>query len=427
MNLEVVNYGEFSAELHQSIHAQDRFPSNVSIEVTRRCPLTCAHCYNNLPMGDLEARNAEPTYAELCRMMDEMAAAGTLWVLFTGGEIFARKDFLDIYTYAKQKGFIITLFTNATLITPEIADYLAEWRPFAVEITLYGHTKETYEQLTGVAGSWEKCRRGVDLILERGLPLTLKTVVVTINKHELFDMQQYAKERGCDFRYDLLMSPRIDCSKSPLAVRLTPEEVVEVEMQDPRRATEWHQFAEKFGGPVHIGEKTQGIYTCGGGFNDFAIHADGGMGICVSSRQDTYDLKKGNFREGWDDFLGEIRAKPITLLTKCVACGIKGMCSMCPANGELENENPEKPVDYLCQVAHLRAHVFGLEVAPHGDCEYCSAGHGYATLIESVTKLSAKKAQLALGVPVKSSKYLPVLGASATADAFGGCGSCSMH
>ena len=61
MNLEVVNYGEFSAELHQSIHAQDRFPSNVSIEVTRRCPLTCAHCYNNLPMGDLEARNAEPT------------------------------------------------------------------------------------------------------------------------------------------------------------------------------------------------------------------------------------------------------------------------------------------------------------------------------------------------------------------------------
>jgi radical SAM protein with 4Fe4S-binding SPASM domain len=427
MGLETVNYTEFSAGLHQSIYAKERFPSNVSIEVTRRCPLTCAHCYNNLPMGDVEARNSEPTYEQLCRMMDEMAEAGTLWVLFTGGEIFARKDFLDIYTYAKRKGFIITLFTNGTLITTEIADYLAEWRPFAIEITLYGHTKETYEALTGVAGSWEKCRRGVDLLLERGLPLTLKTVAVTINRHEIFDMKQYAEERGCDFRYDLLMSPRIDCSKSPLAVRLTPEEVVEVEMLDDRRAHDWQQFAEKFGGPVHTGENSGGIYACGGGYNDFAIHSDGGMSICISSRQDTYDLKNGNFREGWDDFLGAVRAKPMTMQTKCVACGIKGMCSMCPANGELENGHAEKPVDYLCQVAHLRAHIFGLNVPSHGNCEYCAGGHAHEQLQESVAKLEKTKAKMASGTPVKSSKYLPVLGSLAGNETFGGCGSCTMH
>ena len=427
MSLQSTSYTEFSAGLHQRIYAKDRFPSNVSIELTRRCPLTCAHCYNNLPMGDIDARNAEPTYEELCRMMDEMAEAGTLWVLFTGGEIFARKDCLEIYTYAKRKGFIITLFTNGTLLTPEIADYLVEWRPFGIEITLYGHTKETYEQLTGVAGSWEKCRRGVDLLLERGLPLTLKTVVVTINKHELFDMKRYAEEKGCEFRYDLLMSPRIDCSKSPLAVRLTPEEVVEAEMQDPKRTDEWQQFAAKFGGPTHNLDMTKGIYTCGGGFNDFAIHADGGMGLCISSRKETYDLKKGNFREGWDDFLGEIRNKPLSLMNKCVECGIKGMCSMCPATGELENNNPEKPVEYLCEVAHLRAHLFKVEVAPHGDCEFCASGLNYDDFLGTVARLKAKKEQLDIGNPVKTSKYLPVISANGSADAFGGCGSCSMH
>jgi radical SAM protein with 4Fe4S-binding SPASM domain len=427
MGWDVVDYGEFSAELHQSIYAGERFPSNVSIEVTRRCPLTCAHCYNNLPMGDVEARNAEPTYAELCHMMDEMAEAGTLWVLFTGGEIFARKDFLDIYTYAKQKGFIITLFTNGTLLTPEIADYLVEWRPFSIEITLYGHTKETYEALTGVAGSWEKCRRGVELLLERGLPLTLKTVAVTINRHEVFEMKRFAEERGCDFRYDLLMSPRIDCSKSPLAVRLTPEEVVEVEIQDERRARDWQEFAERFGGRVHTGEKTKGIYACGGGHNDFAIHADGRMGICISSRKETYDLKNGNFDEGWNDFLGAVRSKPITVRTKCVECAIKGMCSMCPANGELENDNPEKPVDYLCQVAHLRAHAFEVEIPAHGDCEYCAGGAGYDNLLASVARLREKKERLAIGRPIKTNKYLPVLGTAGTTEAFGGCGSCTMR
>ena len=62
----------------------------MSIEVTRRCPLACAHCYNNLPMADREARSRELRTEEHFRLLDELAAAGGLWLLFTGGEIFAR-------------------------------------------------------------------------------------------------------------------------------------------------------------------------------------------------------------------------------------------------------------------------------------------------------------------------------------------------
>ena len=115
--METVSYGEFSQTFHQRTMRQ-HLPLSGTIEVTRRCPLTCVHCYNNLPMSDHEARGRELSYQELCRILDEMADAGCLWLLFTGGEIFARRDFLDIYTYAKKKGFLITLFTNGTLITP---------------------------------------------------------------------------------------------------------------------------------------------------------------------------------------------------------------------------------------------------------------------------------------------------------------------
>src|SRR2546426_11810975 len=110
------NYAEFSLELHERLF-KHRIPVNGTIEVTRRCPLECAHCYNNLSMGDQEARRSELTYEEHCRLLDEITEAGGLWLLYTGGEIFARKDFLDIYTYAKQKGLLIGLFTNGTLIT----------------------------------------------------------------------------------------------------------------------------------------------------------------------------------------------------------------------------------------------------------------------------------------------------------------------
>ena len=59
---------------------------------------------------------------------------------------------LAIYMYAKQKGLIVTLFTNGTLIDENTALLLKKLPPFSVEITLYGATKETYESLTGVNG-----------------------------------------------------------------------------------------------------------------------------------------------------------------------------------------------------------------------------------------------------------------------------------
>src|SRR5216683_2175205 len=121
--MDTLTYGAFS-EAFSNRAAGLRLPLSGTIEVTRRCPLTCLHCYNNLPMADAEARHRELTYDEHCRLLDEMADAGCLWLLFTGGEIFARPDFLDIYTYAKKKGFLITLFTNGTLITERIADHL---------------------------------------------------------------------------------------------------------------------------------------------------------------------------------------------------------------------------------------------------------------------------------------------------------------
>src|SRR5271168_5609602 len=191
--MEQLTYGAFSADLHEK-QAGKRAPMQVSIEVTRRCPLEGQHCYNNLPMSDEQARGREMPTGEHFRMLDELVEMGCFWLLYTGGEIFARKDFLEIYTYAKKKGFLITLFTNGIMVNEQIADYLVEWPPFAIEITLYGRTRETYEALTAIPGSYDRCLRGIKLLKERGLPLKLKTVATSINKHEIFAMKQFAEE-----------------------------------------------------------------------------------------------------------------------------------------------------------------------------------------------------------------------------------------
>lgn len=416
--IETQPYSSFSLSIHQEVNAL-RVPVNGTIEISNRCPLECVHCYNNLPMGDAAARKLELTTAEHLRVLDELADLGCLWLLFTGGEIFARHDFLDIYRHAKSRGFLITLFTNGTLITERIADALAENPPFVIEITLYGRTKATYESLTGIPGSFEKCIRGIHLLLERKLPLKLKTVALTINKHEIKAMERFAEELGVEFKFDPMISPRIDCSSSPLAVRLTPEDVVMLDVDEPRRVSEWRRLATQF--PVfEPGDEMPELYDCGGGVNSFAIDPYGDLTICVLSHMDKYNVRDGSVKEGWEKFLRGVRAKKVTGLTKCTTCQLSSLCGSCAANNELENGNAESPVDFLCRVAHLRAEVFDVDVRPHGDCEYC--GPERETIVAMGERVRARR-----GGELAEAIAMPP---EATAERAGGCGptcgSCSV-
>jgi len=393
--MEEQKYGDWSLGVHQRLSGK-RIPIGGSIEVTQRCNNNCVHCYNNLAAGDQDARGNELTLDEHCRIIDQIAGFGCLWLLLTGGEIFLRKDFLDIYAYAKQKGLIITLFTNGTLITPDIADYLAQLPPFSIEITLYGNTKETYESIAGVPGSFDRCMKGIRLLMDRKLPLKLKTMAIVQNKHEIFDMKRFVEEElELDFKFDAMVNPRRDCSKIPLGVRLTPREIVALDLEDSDRVAEWKQFAARFNKPVANPDKADKLYQCGGGEQSFAIDSFGRLSACVLSGN-TYDLRQGSFKEGWEKYLLSLRQKKITRQTKCSNCQIKSMCGMCPANSELECREAEAPVDFLCEVAHLRAHVLGCNIAAHGDCEYCRDGSRYEDMMNTIEDL---KGRYAIGSP----------------------------
>lgn len=418
MTIEASSYGAFSLGVHQHF-ADKRVPMEVALEVTRRCPLECQHCYNNLAMGDLAARNRELSKEEYEGILTELADMGVIWLLFTGGEIFARKDFLEIYTFAKKKGFLITLFTNGTLINEKIADYLKEYPPFAIEITLYGRTKETYETLTAMPGSFDRCIRGIRLLQDRGLPLKLKTVGTTINRHEVIGMKEFAEqELGVDFKFDSAINPRIDCSQAPLGVRLSPEDVVTLDLHWVNVAVQ-HKANLDRERDAPIGPRST-VYSCGGGIKAFAIDPYGKMSICVLSHQDEYDVRSGSVKDGWDHFLLEVRNRPRTRPTKCSTCRIRTVCNTCAAVSELENGNAETPVDFMCEVAHLRAVALGCEVPEHGDCEFCREGEQRQAMLEAAARIASHENNVAAWAAPQN--LLPVLNTSAAASGCGGCG-----
>jgi radical SAM protein with 4Fe4S-binding SPASM domain len=413
------SYSDFSLALRRNAVGA-KTPLNGSIEVTHRCSLACAHCYNNRAMSDRTARATELSCDELIRIVGEIADAGGLYLLFTGGEIFARRDFLEVYRHAKQLGFIVTLFTNATLITDRVADELARLPPFVIEITLYGHTPETYERLTGVRGAFGRVRQGIRRLVDRGLPVRLKTVGTTHTLAEMAEMNRFAlAEVGQPLKFDSLINGRIDGDPRPLATRLPPERIVALDLADERRVTGWREFAQRSAVPMAEGDALPTRYHCGGGITSYAIDPEGRLSICVLSKRESFDLRRGSFAEGWSSFLRGVRAQSATRRTKCSACGIKAMCGMCPAMGELETGDPDEPVPFLCEVAHLRAAVLDIPILPHGACEFCPGGARHE-------EMRAATARVRLGEAAPGRRSLPMLTDEAAASCgAGGCGSCA--
>lgn len=350
---------EFAKRLIRKATAE-RIPYSGTMELTSRCNLNCAHCYINLPAGDRDARSRELSKDQFKDIIDQAAEYGLLWLLFTGGEIFLREDFLQIYEYAKRKGILITLFTNGTLITPEIADFLGEWRPLRVEITLYGMTQETYEKVTQVPGSFERCRRGIELLVDRKVPLKLKTTVLTLNQHELWEMKRFAEELvGPPFRYDPMIHPRReDSSRVPVDYRLSPEEIVQLEMLDGQRVDEWREFCTDRWGPINVERR----YFCGAGRSTFHVDSFGRMSPCLMSSQHRYDLLAGSFGEGWFEWMPQVVNQKPARWTECRGCDLIILCQNCPAWGEMEHGEAEiAPIDFLCRLAHFRTESFEID------------------------------------------------------------------
>ena len=147
--------------------AGQRIPITGSLELTFRCNLRCQHCYVTHGHQGIPGQQ-ELTTAEIKNILDQLVDEGCLWLLLTGGEPLMRRDFLEIYTYAKRKGLLVTSLHQRHHAHATYS--LISWPNgvrINIEITLYGRTQETYERVTGIPGSHARCIRGIELLLER--------------------------------------------------------------------------------------------------------------------------------------------------------------------------------------------------------------------------------------------------------------------
>ncbi len=340
-----VGSGEFLERLATVHPGPGELPLSGSIELTFRCNLRCRHCYIHCP----GATDGEMTTDQVRLVLDQLADAGALMLLLTGGEVFLRRDFREIYLHAKQRGFLLTLFTNATLIDDDLADFLAACPPRRVEISIYGHTAETCEKITGVPGSFRRFRDGVRRLLDRRLPVYFKSLVMNSNAHEFPAIRAWAEGFGRPFRFDAIINPALDGGTAPLAERLPPAEVAALHLAAEGAREEIAGAA----GKAREAAADDRLVKCGAGIQTFHVDARGILHPCMMWRATPYDLLAGSV-EGWKRSLKELRNRRAPTGTPCPACEHRFACACCAATSLLETGTAGAPVDYYCRICAER-------------------------------------------------------------------------
>jgi MoaA/NifB/PqqE/SkfB family radical SAM enzyme len=343
--------------------------SELDIELTERCNNNCIHCCINLPADDAVAHKRELTTAAIKEILKEAASLGCLSIRFTGGEPLLRDDFEELYLYARRLGLKVLLFTNATLISPSLAELLAAIPPLEkIEVTLYGMKKVSYEAATRTPGSFDAARRGIHLLLERQVPFIVKSALLPHNRDEVEEFETWAStipwmEDPPTYSVFFDLHCRRDQNKNEIIrkVRPTPREGLQfLARKKTAYLKELRAFCSRFVGPT--GDK---LFSCGAGVGGACVDSYGNLQPCMGLRHpDTvYDLKKGSIEKAMKEFFPLVRKRKAAhpdYLARCARCLLKGLCEQCPGKSWMEHGTLDTPIEYLCEIAHAQGRSLGL-------------------------------------------------------------------
>ncbi len=347
-----MNWTEYFENIRQSAKNKN-IPLSGSFELTPRCNLNCVMCYINQPARDASCIAREKDASSWLKLAKEARDTGTLRLLLTGGEVFLRSDFREIYEALSQMGFMITIFTNGTLITPEIAHWLGKMPPSMTGVTMYGASPTTYQQVCGSAEAYNKALRGIDLLLEQGITMEIRTTFIKKNKHDFDALIAMADQRGVPILSSYHVTPRRDASSNrPILERYDPYDAFEHEQKRRILHADIIKKADEYLPlPSCSADETWPHLYCGAGLNSFWVTWDGKMSACAFLEEPCSLPFEQGFAESWREMSD--KAKKIPVCRECLECELKEYCMQCFAKLKIETGHFDCPAPYLCQLAQL--------------------------------------------------------------------------
>lgn len=353
--MELMNDGTTLERQMFAKAAQKRLPLYGVLELLPLCNLSCDMCYVRINRNEMEQVGRLRTLEEWESIAEDMAKAGTLFVLLTGGEPLLYPGFRTLYQKLLKLGMIVTLNTNGTLLNEEWADFFANHKPRRINITLYGASNETYEKLCHVSQGFDKTLRAIRLLKERNIDVKINGSLAKANTADRLQMIEIGKELDIPVRIDTYMYPTVrerlhdynyQARLDPVSAARARVEVLRQEMGEEVFSNYRKKTLEAVENTSE-GEAVPGKMKCRAGKSSFVINWQGHMRSCVVLDHPSISLEEASFSDAWKEIVSA--TEELQISSKCSQCRFRNVCNTCAAAAIAETGTVDEVPEYLCQ------------------------------------------------------------------------------
>jgi SynChlorMet cassette radical SAM/SPASM protein ScmE len=342
-----------------------RSPSSMEVAITSKCNLRCLYCSHFTSPTDVP--EDLPT-SEWLTFFEELGRLAVLRVTLEGGEPFVRPDFPELIQGIVKNRMRFSILTNGTLITDELAAFLAGTRRCdSVQVSIDGSKPETHDTCRG-EGNFSRAVRGLQTLKRHGLDVTVR---VTINRSNVEDLPEVAR-----FLLDDLELPSFSTNSADYqGVCRSQADKLQLSVAERTRAMEllW-ELREKYSGRISAQSDplfwardwlnvTQAMQegrnpdngrgylaSCNGVFSKLAVRPDGVIVPCIHlSHLELGRINRDNLAEIWHHHpelirLRERRRIPLGEFSFCQGCDYLPYCAGgCPAMAYARSGREDQP------------------------------------------------------------------------------------
>lgn len=303
----------------RAAYVRDRRPMLAHLDITYRCDLDCKHCYL-----DNKTTWPELNPAEFHNLIEQLHEAGVLNLVWSGGEVFQRQDFMEHLKFAASLGFISRVKTHAGHITAELAAQLTQCRVSRVDVSVYSLDPAIHDEFTQRSGSLAATLRGIDLLQAAGLVVKISSSVQPKTIEEIPHLWAYFVDRGCEINFNTNVFRDHSGSTALDLLSLTPTELQRAvlliqQVTDPN-------FVPR---PRITGQGGKG--PCGAGRLSLYISPDGSLWPCVAWPMALGQVREKTVLQIWRE--SELRQQIVEFTnesrTSCQSCAGSGHCFYC--------------------------------------------------------------------------------------------------
>lgn len=297
---------------------ENQIPLDVDIELLTKCNMRCRHCY--IPSHTSDGL----PFDVLMDIFMQLRKLGTMNLTLTGGEIFLRKDILDIIKAARTFGFRVTLLTNASLLNDELITELKKLHINMLGISLYSLNEVVYNSITQTNNLFHRVVNNILKCKQAGISVRINTPLMNLNK-DFNELEKFCKTNGFIFNVSQVILPKTngDNSNQNLAINENDFETLNVRLFEREHTNLTENSFNML--ELYPDEPCPTLKTT------LLIDSSGDVYPCSSMHFKVGNIYQEKLRDIiFNDALQNIRNIKKSELVKCSTCEMKQYCSRCP-------------------------------------------------------------------------------------------------